>query len=200
MTADNKRLIRALINLYRHGNSRYLNLYGPPGTIRTVSYHHLVTEPVVGQAEESPQRLKDAAVFVGQTGSNWIKTHDGFYTAFSGKSGLDTSGVEIAATAFANLLEDKAVYPLRPAFFVLLLLGWGVLAAVISLRFSTALSAAGLLLLNGMYLTAAYAHFKFSGIWYPLVVPVLVQTPAAFITGLAHLEVSQRHDRATKHP
>jgi adenylate cyclase len=128
--------------------------------------------------------LKGKAVFVGQTESDWFKVNDGFYTVFTGESGIDISGVEIAATAFANLLEDKAVYPLGPKAHCAVVLFWGVLVALISLRFTTSICAAGLLLLNGLYLGVACFQFKFGGIWYPLVVPLLVQTPAAFISGL----------------
>ncbi len=184
LPADTARLIRSLINVYKRGNSRYLNFYGPPGTVRTLSYYRLATTPDPGNADKNALFLKDSAVFVGQTVSNWIKAHDSFYTVFSGKSGQDISGVEIAATAFSNLLEDKSVYPLGPIVGSILLLGWGILTVSISLYFSTALSATGLVLLNGFYLLVAFIHFKSGGVWYPLVIPILLQTPVAFICGL----------------
>jgi adenylate cyclase len=56
--------------------------------------------------------------------------------------------------------------------------------ALIALHFSTVVSAAGLLLLNSFYLGLAHLQFKSSGIWYPLVIPILIQTPVAFIAGL----------------
>lgn len=186
MSIRSMRLIRALIELYRYENSRYFNLYGPAGTIATIPYHRLVAEPDSNPTPENWAPLKHAAVFVGQTGSGWIKTHDGFYTTFSGKSGHDISGVEVAATAFANLLEIKSVDPLAPSIVALLLFGWGVLIAWIALQFSTAVSAAGLLLVNGIYLSTAYFQFKSNGTWYPLVVPMVLQTPVAFIAGLIY--------------
>ncbi len=42
-----------------------------------------------------------------------------FFTVFSESSGLDLSGVEIAATGFANLLEDFHVEPLNMAALAL---------------------------------------------------------------------------------
>jgi adenylate cyclase len=128
--------------------------------------------------------LRGKAVFVGQTESDWFKANDGFYTVFSEESGMDISGVEIAATAFANLLENKAVRPLGPVANLALLLGWGVVGALVTLHFSTTVSATGLLLLNGAYIFLAFAQFKSGGIWYPLVIPILVQTPAAFMAGM----------------
>jgi adenylate cyclase len=180
------RRVRALIELYGSGNSRYLNLYGPPKTIETISYHRLLDSNPSrsGPKDKEIPSLKGKAVFVGQTESDWFKANDGFYTAFTEASGMDISGVEIAATAFANLLEDKAVRPLQPMAKTAVLLGWGVVGVLISLHFSTAVSAAGLMLLNGIYLWFAHVQFGTGGIWLPLVVPILVQTPAAFTAGL----------------
>jgi adenylate cyclase len=184
MSIQHTHQVHSLINLYGSGDSRYLNFYGPAGTIRTISYHRLVKAAVLPQTKDEIELQKHTAVFVGQTDSNWIKTHDGFYTAFSGASGQDISGVEIAATAFSNLLEDKGVYPLGPSANLFLLLGWGILMVSVSLFFPTAFSATGLLLLNGSYFYVAFVQFKYSGIWYPLVVPILLQSPIAFIAGL----------------
>lgn len=178
------KLVQSFIGAYRPGHSRYLNLYGPPGSIATISYHMALSPPPAGAADTAQPFWKGKAVFVGQTESDWYKANDGFYTPFTDKSGLDISGVEIAATAFANLLENKAVHPLEPVPHYALLCGWGVLCALIGFYFSTPVSATGLLLLNGIYIATAYTQFKASGIWYPLVVPTLVQTPVAFIAGL----------------
>ena len=181
-----KWLARALIESYAPGHSRYLNLYGPPGTIKTISYHRLLDPDDLsfGQHAENKLSLNGKAVFVGQTESDWIKANDGFYTAFTDASGIDISGVEIAATAFSNLLEDKAVRPLPPTTHFAVLFVGGVILALVSLNFSTIVSTAGLLLLNGIYLLIANSQFTSGGIWYPLVIPILVQTPAAFMTGL----------------
>ena len=133
-------LVRALIELYSPGNSRYLNLYGPPRTIETISYHRLLDEKDASFGPDNKEipSLRGKAVFVGQTESDWFKANDGFYTAFTEASGMDISGVEIAATAFANLLENKAVRPLGPVVNLALLFGWGAVGALISLHFSTA--------------------------------------------------------------
>jgi adenylate cyclase len=185
-TQPNHRLVRAFIELYGAGTSGYLNLYGPAGTVDTISYHRLVgpTDPGSDHPGKSLPSLRGKAVFVGQTESDWYKANDGFYTAFTQPSGMDISGVELAATAFANLLEGKAVHPIGPAADFAIHLGWGIAGTLIAIHFASAVSAAGLVLLNGIYVGAAYLHFKSGGIWYPLVIPILVQTPAAFIAGL----------------
>ena len=184
MSARTLGLVQALIGLYRPGCGRYLNFYGPPGTIETISYHKLLAAAAADHAGAQWPQLKGKAVFVGQTESDWFKANDGFYTAFTEKSGMDISGVEIAATAFANLLEDKAVHPLGPVAYFVILFGWGVLGGLIGSCFSTTASVTGILLLNSFYIGMAYVQFKIGGIWYPLVVPILLQTPVAFIGGL----------------
>jgi adenylate cyclase len=180
-------LVKALIESYEPGHSRYLNLYGPPGTIETIPYHRLLDQDNSSfeQNVKKMPSLNGKAVFVGQTESDWAKANDGYYTAFTDASGKYISGVEIAATAFANLLEDKAVRPLRPSARFAVLLGWGVVLALVCLYFSTIISIAGLLLLNGIYLWFANNQFISGGFWYPLVIPILVQTPTAFMAGLA---------------
>ena len=185
-TLQTARLVKTLIEIYRPGNSRYLNLYGPPGTIETISYHQLLDPTYSGSAHASKALppLKGKAVFVGQTESDWSKANDGFYTAFTEKSGMDISGLEIAATAFANLLEDKAVRPIGALAQFTVFMAWGITAVLMSSHLSTPRAAAALVLLNGCYLGLAHIQFKTSGIWYPLVIPTLVQTPAAFIAGL----------------
>jgi adenylate cyclase len=184
ISAHTMGLVKSLINVYRPGSSRYLNLYGPPGSITTISYHRALEPPSPGVTTMAGSFWKGKAVFVGQTESDWYKANDGFYTPFTEKSGLDISGVEIAATAFANLLENKAVHPLERMSEYALLLGWGILCTLIGFQFSAPVSAIGLVLLDAIYVGSAYLEFKVNGSWYPLVVPILVQTPVAFIAAL----------------
>ena len=182
LTPPHAALIRSLIEVYGGAESRYLNLYGPPGTIRTVSYHR-VLDPRGGDAADAVD-FTGAAVFVGQTEGSWIRSHDGFYTAFSGPSGEDISGVEIAATAFANLLAGRTVRPPTGFARLLLLMGWGALTVIVALRLPTLPGTGVLLLLAGGYLWLAALRFGSDGTWLPLVAPLMVQVPAAFVGGL----------------
>ncbi len=178
-----RRHVSAFIKLYEGGSSSYLNFYGPPGTVRTVSYHELLATQ---EADGTNQResLRGKVVFVGQTESDWFKANDGFYTAFTEKTGMDISGVEVAATALANLLDEKGVHHFGMAAHLLTLLGWGGLCALIAICFPTMASTGGLMMLSALYVGVAHLQFKSYGTWYPLVVPILVQMPAAFIAGL----------------
>ena len=53
--------------------------------------------------------LSGKVVFVGYSDLYEPDQPDRFYTVFTGKDGVDLSGVEIMATAFANLLRDQAL-------------------------------------------------------------------------------------------
>jgi adenylate cyclase len=184
MLPETRSIVDSFIGVYSRGNASYLNFYGPPGTIQTIPYHRILDRQQHSGSAKEVVLPDNCVLFVGQTASNWLKTHDRFYTVFSGDSGQDISGVEIAATAFANLLEKKAVHPLGVFPKTLTLLGWAVLTASIGFYFRTVLSITGLILITGLYLFVARMQFSSAGIWYPLVVPIMVQMPAAFIISL----------------
>lgn len=186
-TSNTVRQVKAFIGLYGSGSSSYLNFYGPPKTVETISYHRLLgaVDPDINPSENALPSLNGKAVFVGQTESDWFKANDGFHTAFTEDTGMDISGVEVAATAFANLMEEKVVHPFKRLSYYSILLGWGFLSGLVAMHFSALVSAAGLISLSSLYLGLAHLQFKTSGIWYPLVIPLLVQAPAAYIAGLA---------------
>jgi adenylate cyclase len=171
--------IKSFIDLYLPGNSLYLNFYGPASTLPTIAYHHLVDS----QNAPTPQELPDLAgkvVFVGLNQGPWDQSKDGFYTVYSTPEGTDISGVEIAATAFANLLERRSVRPLAPVAHLSLIFGWGLLIAFISMRLTIIQAALTLLGMSGFYLWGAVRLFTTEGMWLPLAVPLGVQTPMTY--------------------
>ncbi|HXH02635.1 MAG TPA: adenylate/guanylate cyclase domain-containing protein [Candidatus Competibacteraceae bacterium] len=162
-----QRLLHALIRLHAaHEDSQYLDFYGPPRSIRTIPYH---------LALEQPLELRGKAVFVGFSENFQPQQKDGFVTVYSQADGVDLSGVEIAATAFANLLEERAVRPLGGEAYALLLLVWAVLAVLLLVLLPAAwLLTGGALLLLG-YLGGAVWLFGRDGLWLPLLGPLLLQ-------------------------
>src|SRR5208283_1317419 len=104
-------IIRSLIKMYQGPHSQYLNFYGPPRTITTIPYYQML-QPEDSGAGHQPIDVNGKVVFVGLSESIPSEQRDGFYTVFSQRDGMDISGVEIAATAFANLLEDMPVRPI----------------------------------------------------------------------------------------
>jgi adenylate cyclase len=172
-------LLKSLVHMYAGAERRSLNYYGPPRTIPTIPFYR-VLQPSEASSGAGQIDFKDKAVFVGLSEILLTERRDSFYTVFSQANGVFISGVEIAATAFSNLLEDKPVTPLASHFYLLLILCSGVLAGVVC-RMAAALTA--LLALTGLsilYLVVAEYQFNASGIWYPVTVPLLLQAPLGF--------------------
>ena len=127
--AKTYRFLKALIDLYRGVNTRYINFYGPPRTITTIPYHKALklAEGSLGGGVT----VKDKAVFVGLSEKVLADRKDSFYTVFSQANGIFISGVEIAATAFSNLLEDTPVKAISIPYFIIFVLLWGIIIGII---------------------------------------------------------------------
>lgn len=175
-----KRILESLVNLYQGPESRYLNFYGPPGTIENISYYKLMKLDQSSASKQMEIDLKGKAVFVGLSENIRLAQKDGFYTVFSQPNGLDISGVEIAASAFANLLENNSIQPLVFPLHHATIFLWGIVLSLLCFFLSPILAVFGVISLSILYLTMAVAQFKHTGIWYPVVVPIFFQVPIAF--------------------
>ena len=113
------RLVKALLELYRGGNSRYINFYGPPRTITTIPYHQALK---ISENVEGTLDVKDKVVFVGLSEKLLAERKDSFYTVFSQANGIFIGSVEIAATVFSNLLEDMPVKAISVSYYIFLVL------------------------------------------------------------------------------
>ncbi len=173
LKAEEKRVMRSLLELYSGDPIRYLNFYGPPRSIKTIPYYQVL------QLDTDIERadLKNKIVFVGFSGATQSEqdiVRDDYPTVFSSPDGLYISGVEITATAFANLLENKPVRPLSAVsnLSILFLLGFAIgMSAQILSTWKTIISS---LLLIFIYTFIAYAFFKNAMIWLPLIIPVVL--------------------------
>ncbi|WP_342348684.1 adenylate/guanylate cyclase domain-containing protein [uncultured Nitrospira sp.] len=175
----NFRQLNALIKIYGNARSRYLNFYGPARTISTLSYYR-----VLESGSDAPMGaridLKGTAVFVGLSEIVPEERKGHFYTRFSQPNGVVIGGVEIAATAFANMLEDSFVIPMSLRAQIALLLCWGLLVGVICRMVPTVLAAGAVLILSLLYLGGAAYVFQSAFTWSPLMIPLFVQGPLAF--------------------
>lgn len=188
--------LSTLPEIYRNGESAYLNFYGPPFTFTTIPFYKILNLPEPVSVNGKTISLKGKAVFIGLSETSPNRQRDGFYTVFSRSDGLDVSGVEIAATAFANLLEDRAVVPLPPWAWLPTLLVWGVgvgtLCSLLPLAFAIGLGMA----LPLLYLEIALLQFSISDRWFPLVIPIVIQAPFALFGGvLSHYFKAREIDR-----
>ncbi|MGZ3613702.1 MAG: CHASE2 domain-containing protein [Thermodesulfobacteriota bacterium] len=188
-------ILGSLIKMYHGSNTSYLNFYGPPGTVTTVPYYRVLQSQGKEDSGQKPFDFNGKAVFVGLSERFPSDQKDGFPTVFSESTGLDISGVEIAATAFANLLEDKPVQPLSFWAHVGLILLWGVVVGMICYLFPTFFASMSLLGLMLLYFILAVYQFKTPGQWYTFIVPLLIQAPLAFISSVVWKEIEVNKER-----
>jgi adenylate cyclase len=168
--------LKSLVTLYAGAERPYLNFYGPPGSIKTYPYQTLLSD-----ASPALQEFQNKVIFIGYAGDYQPQQKDGFYTIFSQPSGLDLSGVEIAATAFANLLNRETISPLPPGGLALFLLAYGFCITLL-FRFLPGLSGllAGLCFAT-LHLLFAYTIFVQYQLWMPWFIPLALQLPLALI-------------------
>ena len=176
-----KRILRGLLRTFAGDAMRFLNFYGPPATVKTIPYHVVTGSKMTGA---NAAKFNGKVVFIGYLPTKWRDyeaIRDDYHTVYSQADGLRLSGVEIAATAFANLLDDCDVKPLtiprQMAFFGL----WGALAGIIASLFSVRRAAILLGIAGFTYLMWARHVFANEQIWLPLVVPLTILSPLAFI-------------------
>lgn len=182
--AEEVRQLQSLIRMYRGPGEQILNFYGPPGTVAHIPFHALVQ---VGDEVPSGQGVPDLrgkTVFVGACELMSVDNKDGFHTVFSRASGLTLSGVEIAATAFANLVEDRPVRPLSQAAYIGVISLWGVLLGGLSLLLPTAFAFLSLGVAGLIFLAVASIQFSNNSLWYPIIIPLMFQPLSAFVGGV----------------
>lgn len=187
--------LKSLIKMYLSANSQYLNFYGPPRSITTVPYHQALKLDEKADGNRKQVELKDKAVFVGLSETLQPEQRDGYYTVFSQSDGLDISGVEIAATAFANLMEDINVRPIGfPAHIAVILL-WGVAMGILCRLLPAVIAASGIIGLGILYLIAAEYQFKTAGIWYPTIFTLFFQPLIAFFGAVSWKYIDANRER-----
>ncbi len=184
LDAAKKQVISALLNVYAGEERRYINFYGPPRSVTTVPYYQIVQLDDSNTIENQQPQLdfQGKVVFVGFSATTQAEqdiVRDDYNTVFSNPDGLYISGVEIAATAFANLLENKPVQalPLIGNLIIVFLFGLVIGVAFVVLPNRSA-AVAGIVLM-GLYTYYAYHQFKEAAIWLPLIVPLFLQMPFA---------------------
>ena len=170
--------LRVLIDLFAGRDSRYLNYYGPPRTIRTIPYD------VATEAPPEELAIAGKMVFVGFDEPRQSEQDDDFISVFSQNSGNNLSGVEIGASAFSNLLGETFVVPLTMPMHLLLVLAWGVLLGAIVIGSSTRIALRLAALAAALYAAVTYGSFVRYGLWLPVVVPLFIQVPAAALVAV----------------
>ncbi len=190
-----RKILTALIKMYQAPDSRYLNFYGPSGTITTVPYNQvLYLNNDMGTGLKKID-FRGKVIFIGQAETQPYLQKDGFYTVFTTTDGLDLNGVEIAATAFANILEGLPVRPLSMPSLTVLLLICGLFLGVVAFLLPSIPAVITIIVMNALYLYFALYQFTTAGVWYPLVVPCLLQSPASFFGAVVWKYVDSGRER-----
>ncbi len=159
------------------------NLYGPPGHIPTLPYDQALALLRKGGAESAV--FRHAVVLIGAAETNQPQQRDAYRTAWSTEQEIDLGGVELAATALCNELEQSALWKLKKiqelTLSILLLMGmltpWRFFSARRALFFSTILALS--------YACLASVLFSKMHLWLPLAVPVFLAWPASIMLGLS---------------
>ncbi|MGH8129363.1 MAG: CHASE2 domain-containing protein [Steroidobacteraceae bacterium] len=173
--------IRSLVSLYTGDATRLLNLYGPAGTIPGIRYDDVLA----ATPESNASRFKGRVVFIGFAETARTEQIEHFATAYTSRDGADLSGVEIAATAFADLLEDRTIHELSLGYWLALTFLAGFLAYVIAARLGNRAALAIIAGAVGLYVAVALYLFASHQLWVPFVLPVLVAVPLALLTAFS---------------
>lgn len=157
------------------GDSRFLDYYGLPKTIKLFSYSDV--------REGRVKNLRGKIVFIGQVSQETLPApQDSFVTPFTNAETGRMTGVEIMATQFANLLEGREIKsPVAPGLVMAIS---GLIISILLVWFSGFYGMAASLFVSGVYLVLAVWCFSRSAIWLPIAIPLIVQLPLAWIMSL----------------
>jgi adenylate cyclase len=173
-------MVKSLVELYSGTHSQYLNYYGPPNSIRSISYHEVL--------RMSPRELslfKDKAVFVGASEAFQWDQVDTFYTVYSDReTGHNIAGVEVGATAFGNLLQGIWIEPLPRGYAAGLLLLWGGMIGFICRWLGAGRAVLAVLACGVVYLLVAHRSFDQAQLWLPLMIPLVLQVIPVLFAGI----------------
>lgn len=190
------KLLTALTRLYAGPDYYYINFYGPPGTLPTTPYESLLTAERVESAGSS-RDMSHHMVFVGSSDPFDPDQPDRYFTSFTGKDGVDLSGVEIMATAYANLLTRRAIRPASTTTTAISIALFGVVVGGLVFLLPATAGVPSAFVFAGLYAGFTQWHFNQADLWLPLATPVLLQLPAALLIGLMGQYLLQR--RKQKH-
>lgn len=194
LTPSVRNALLALAKTYNGADSYYLNFYGPPDTVTTVPYATF-SQSIETQRKHGLLDLHGKVVFIGGSSQTSNIQGDGFFTVFSSKDGADIDGVEIAATAFANLLEQRSLRPVGAIASLGIVLVFGGLVGFLTHRIPGVLAVPASLTIGAAYFALVFLLFIKQQIWIPVVIPVAIQLPLALFYGYFSQYLSARQAR-----
>jgi adenylate cyclase len=176
-------ILAALAALYAGPDAYYINFYGPPGTIPTIPSDALIKSGAGGTAA-SASDLAGHMVFVGSSQPDDPDQPDSFSTSFNSARGVYLSGVELMATAYANLLSQQTLLPSDRWIQALAVVMFGLLVGTLLYLLPATLGVPTAFAIAVLYALGLQWRFDIADVWLPLATPVLVQLPLALLIGL----------------
>ena len=171
--------IEALIGLYAGESMRLLNFFGPAGTTPALGFD----EALAMNDEEASRSFHGKAVIVGYAEFAQPEQVEHFNTVFSTAAGLEMSGMEIAATAFANLLHGHTIRPTTRTTWTLVALLAGLICTAVCLLLPNRIAFPTVAALVFGYGAIAFLLFVKHSLWLPVVIPMFVAAPLGLGTG-----------------
>jgi adenylate cyclase len=171
--------IEALIDLYGGEGMRLLNFVGPAGTIPAFGFD----KALAMNDQEASSAFHGKAVMVGYAEFAQPEQVEHFNTVFSTASGLELSGMEIAATAFANLLHGDTIRSTTTATWTLVALLAGLICTALCLWLPNRLAFPAVAALIFGYGAIAFLLFAKHSVWLPVVIPMFVAAPLGLGAG-----------------
>ncbi|MCB1906015.1 MAG: adenylate/guanylate cyclase domain-containing protein [Rhodocyclaceae bacterium] len=160
-----------------------MNLYGPIGSFETIAY------PTALEMLADPARsahFAGKAVLVGYSETNQSRQVDAYQTPYTRADGVDVSGVELCATALANLQDGSwLARPGAGVVIALLMLHAGVLVLPWTLV-GTRAALVAMLGMQALYGVGAVVAFASYQLWLPVVLPLAVSPMIAVALGASH--------------
>jgi len=188
-----RRMIRALTALYAGPEVRYLNFYGPPGTVLTYPYEALLPSAYMGKRPPADGSLEGRVVFAGYSDLLHPEQPDRYFTVFTDEeSGVDLSGAEIMATAMANLMSDNALRMPSNGTVASVVVLFGIVIGIAVHALPAIFAVPLVLLIAGAYAFGAQWAFDEDALWLPMATPILVQLPFALMVGLSSQYLVER--------
>lgn len=157
-------------------------LYGPAGTVPTVPIRHVLEAQATAAL---PPDLSRFTVFVGASDAADRSAYDHFKVPLLFGSSDLMGGVELAATAFLNLLHGEALRSLPPPAPGGVVLGYAFVSLAASQFLVGRRAIASVLAIAAVYAGAAAALFVLARLWIPVSVPLVVVTPVALLSAFS---------------
>ncbi len=174
LTAAEQAALAALRRVHEGEAHLYFNFYGPPGTVPSLPLWQLLDG-------SSMVRLAGATLFVGKANLTTSREPDTFETVMTTADGVRMSGVELWATAFANLRDGTALRALPEWRRIGVLATLGALLMLLAMSGGVTRSIVLTVAAATAWLAVAIAAFMLWTLWLPFV-GLVVLLPATLLS------------------